>query len=152
MPTNRKLKVFISQPMHGRSKEEIETERAAAIDKFEEFAVANKWMTEADTIQDVNWMYDEPDTAPYPNRIRYLGRSIRKMSEADFVIFVAGWQESQGCKVEHSVAEQYYEYNVEMMKRRFPVMSDPDKYHSDGTFKSFSPLELIDEIWFGRNA
>ena len=39
-----------------------------------------------------------------------------------------------------------------MTKRKFPCITDPDRYHSDGQFKSISPLGAIDEIWFGRNA
>lgn len=148
MPTNKKLKVFISQPMHGRSKEEIETERAAVIDKFEEFAVTSKWMTEADSIQDVNWMYDEPGTTPVANRIWYLGRSIQKLSSADFVIFVTGWQDAQGCRVEHTVASQYFDYEVGMTKRRFK----DDYITSNSEVRSIAPTDPIDEIWFGRNA
>ena len=145
MPTNKKIKIFISQQMHGRDEKEIEEERTAAIKVFMNFAIANKWMSTADTIVDVNWMYDEPAPVPNANRIWYLGRSIQKLSEADYVVFVDGWGSAKGCHVEYEAAKRYFSYSVNIHDRQ-----ELPSY--DGETREWTSLSPITQIWFGRNA
>ena len=39
--------------------------------------------------------------------VAYLGKSISKLAEADVALFVSGWEECRGCKIEHEIAEKY---------------------------------------------
>lgn len=140
------VKVFVSQPMNGMNIERVKEVRTEALKKFKEFAVANKWMSEADRVLDINLLFDEKAPSDSDGRIWYLGRSIQTIDVADYIIFVDGWMDAHGCRVEHKVAEEYFGYNIEMMSRCF----SPCNVYTDGTLMSTSPLSPIDEIWFGR--
>ena len=88
-------KIFISQPMNGKTNEEIENERNYIIDKLRE----NECVEIIDS-----FFKDAPhDTKP----LWYLGESIKLMSEADVVFFCNGWQTARGCQIEHDCALEY---------------------------------------------
>lgn len=36
-----------------------------------------------------------------------LGRAILKLSEADLVVFTPGWEAARGCRIEHTIAQDY---------------------------------------------
>ena len=36
-----------------------------------------------------------------------LGRAIIKLSEADIVVFAEGWENARGCRIEHTIAQDY---------------------------------------------
>ena len=83
-------KLFISQPMQGKSKEEIIAERKSAICQAKE-AVG-----------------DEVENAPAGNRpLWFLGESLKMLATADVAYFAAGWEGARGCKIEHTCAEEY---------------------------------------------
>ena len=88
-------KIFISQPMNGKTTEEIENERNYIIDILRE----NECVEIIDS-----FFKDAPhDTKP----LWYLGESIKLMSEADIVFFCNGWQTARGCQIEHDCALEY---------------------------------------------
>ena len=88
-------KIFISQPMTGKTTEEIEDKRHHIIDKLRE----NECVEIIDS-----FFKDAPhDTKP----LWYLGESIKLMSEADIVFFCNGWQTARGCQIEHDCALEY---------------------------------------------
>ena len=88
-------KIFISQPMNGKTNEEIENERNYIIDKLRE--------NESVEIID-SFFKDKPyESSP----LWYLGESIKLMSEADIVFFCKGWQTARGCQIEHDCALEY---------------------------------------------
>lgn len=93
-------KIFISQPMNGKTTEEIENERNDIIDRLAtQFAGENEYI---DIIY--SFFKDAPhDTKP----LWYLGESIKLMSEADIVFFCDGWQTARGCQIEHDCALAY---------------------------------------------
>lgn len=93
-------KIFISQPMNGKTNEEIENKRDSIIDKLAtQFARENEYI---DIIY--SFFKDTPhDTKP----LWYLGESIKLMSEADIVFFCDGWQTARGCQIEHDCALEY---------------------------------------------
>ena len=39
--------------------------------------------------------------------VYFLGRSILKLAEADLVVFGKGWEKARGCRIEHTVAQDY---------------------------------------------
>ena len=88
-------KIFISQPMNGKTTEEIENERNYIIDKLRE----NECVEIIDS-----FFKDKPyESSP----LWYLGESIKLMSEADVVFFCNGWQTARGCQIEHDCALEY---------------------------------------------
>lgn len=91
---------MISQPMNGKTKEQIRKERAELVEKLESLGYEV-----IDTI--IEETYDTP--------IEYLAKSIFYMAEADCILFMQGWETARGCKIEHEVAVNYgkmvvYEY------------------------------------------
>ena len=88
-------KIFISQPMNGKTTEEIENERNYIIDRLRE----NEHIEIIDS-----FFKDAPHDA---NPLWYLGESIKLMSEADVVFFCNGWQTARGCQIEHDCALEY---------------------------------------------
>ena len=91
-----KIKIFISQPMNGKTNEEIEDERNYIIGRLAtQFPRAE--------IIDSFFKGKPHDAKP----LWYLGESIKLMSEADVVFFCDGWQTSRGCQIEHDCALEY---------------------------------------------
>ena len=89
-------KLFISQPMRGRTDEEILAARADAIQ------VAKDALGEDVEVLD-SFFQDLSGASP----LQHLGRAIALMAEADVVYFAPGWQTARGCCVEHECARQY---------------------------------------------
>ena len=88
-------KIFISQPMNGKTNEEIKDERNYIIDKLKE----NECVEIIDS-----FFKDKPyESSP----LWYLGESIKLMSGADVVFFCDGWQTARGCQIEHDCALEY---------------------------------------------
>lgn len=88
-------KIFISQPMNGKTNEEIEDERNYIIGRLRE--------NESVEIID-SFFKDKPYEA---SPLWYLGESIKLMSESDIVFFCNGWQTARGCQIEHDCALEY---------------------------------------------
>ena len=90
-------RLFISQPMHGKSDEEILEVRKAAI------AEAETLVGEPVIVIDSFFQNAPHDAKP----LWFLGKSLELMSTADVVYFAEGWQEMRGCKIEHTCAVEY---------------------------------------------
>lgn len=93
-------KIFISQPMNGKTTEEIEEERNYTIGTLRSlFARKNECIEIIDSFF---------KNAPHDAKpLWYLGESIKLMSEADVVFFCNGWQTARGCQIEHDCALEY---------------------------------------------
>ena len=91
------MKVFISQPMTGRTKEEILSERNKVIGALE-----NKYDVEV-----LDSYFEDYDPQDRSTPIKYLAKSINVLAEADVILFVGNWENSRGCKVEYECAKQY---------------------------------------------
>lgn len=90
-------KLFISQPMNGKSDEEILAVRAKAIEEAKE-------MVQCDVEVIDSFFQDAPVEA---KPLWYLAKSIELLAEADIAYFAEGWDEARGCKIEHECAVQY---------------------------------------------
>lgn len=88
-------KLFISQPMRGKTPEEITAERERLIDQAAKLF--------PDEIEVLDTYYKDFDG----NRVQFLGRSIGDLGKADLVIFAPGWEEFTGCRCEHAVCQEY---------------------------------------------
>lgn len=90
------MKIMLSQPMTGRTTLEIREERKELVNLLE-----SQGHTVIDTI------FDFKDKDPYNDGLYYMGHSILAMSEVDAVVFMKGWENSRGCKIEHELALKY---------------------------------------------
>lgn len=99
-----KKKAMISQPMNGKSEEEIAATREEAIKYLESkgYEVVNTLFTD-------EW-YSEKSMAERGviNRpLCFLAKSLENMTLCDAVYFCEGWGDARGCKIEHEVASRY---------------------------------------------
>lgn len=93
----RMKKLFISQPMQGKSKEEILAERKSAICQAKEAV--------GDEVEIIDSYFEN---APACNRpLWFLGESLKLLATADIAYFATGWEGARGCKIEHTCAEEY---------------------------------------------
>lgn len=91
------MKLFISQPMRGKSDSEILNDRKAAI------AMAKERLdTEADVI-DSFFQGAPADASP----LWCLGESLKLLGSADAVYFADGWEQARGYRIEHAAAVSY---------------------------------------------
>lgn len=90
-------KLFISQPMRGKTNEEILKEREKAIEEAKKI-----YGKEIEVID--SFFQDAPvDAKP----LWFLGKSIELLSKADVVFFTDGWEKTRGCIIEHECAVRY---------------------------------------------
>ena len=93
-------KVFISQPMNGKTNLEIMRERRELVKEL------NKQGLEV-----LNTLLDLGDNA---TSLQYLAKSIEIMNSADIVLFMPNWEKARGCVIEHEVALKYGKYVKEL--------------------------------------
>lgn len=98
------MKVFISQPMRGKSNEEILSERNQMIKKVNEIA------TEKPEVIDSFFENAPAEAKP----LWFLGKSLELLSTADVAVFAKGWEEARGCRIEHECCVQYGIKTIEM--------------------------------------
>lgn len=89
------MKIMISQPMKGKTNEQIREERAELVKGLQD--EGNEVI---DTVFE-NAPVDE-DIAIY-----MLSQSIRYIGKVDALYFMKGWEKARGCKIEHEVAVEY---------------------------------------------
>lgn len=87
--------VFISQPMAGKSETEILEERSGIEESLRArgFCIANSVFEQ------------EPKCANIP--LGYLAMSIELLAKCDRAVFMPGWENARGCKIEHDCCVAY---------------------------------------------
>lgn len=90
------MKVMISQPMRGKTNEQIRQERADAVRKLK-----------ADGFEVVDTIINDEPPKGSDEAIFYLGKSIEFISMVDVVYFMKGWHKARGCMIEHAVCQHY---------------------------------------------
>lgn len=95
--TDEMIKLFISQPMNGRTDDEILTKRYNAITIVK--------MLLGNEIEVLDTFFTDFDQNTKP--LSYLARSIDILAKADIACFVRGWEYSRGCKIEYQCAINY---------------------------------------------
>lgn len=90
------MKIMISQPMRGKTEQQIRQEREELVEKLEQ-----QGHKVIDTI-----LTDKPPI-DCDEAIYFLGRSIELMSKADAVVFMKGWENARGCRIEYQIAKDY---------------------------------------------
>ena len=91
------IRLFISQPMSGRTDDEILTERHNAITIVK--------MLLGNEIEVLDTFFTDFDQNAKP--LSYLARSIDILAKAGIACFVRGWEYSRGCKIEYQCAINY---------------------------------------------
>lgn len=90
-------KIYISQPMRGRSSDAIIAERKALV---ADAAVA----LQTDEVEVLDTYLNGYTNKP---PLHLLALALEKMADADAVIFAPGWRDARGCRVEHLAASEY---------------------------------------------
>lgn len=99
------MKAMISQPMAGKTDEEIVKAREAAKANLEKMGYQF-----VDTLFTDEWYTD-----PAVNErgmvvwvsLCYLAKSLDMMSRCHAVYFCKGWEQARGCRIEHDAAVAY---------------------------------------------
>lgn len=97
------MKIMISQPMGNKSPQYLRRERQELVEELQEhghYVVDTIFTEEAPR---------ECDEAMY-----FLAKSIEVMSKVDAVIFMRGWQDARGCRIEHQIALDYGKFVKEV--------------------------------------
>lgn len=98
------MKAMLSQPMAGKTDEEIIATREKAIKALEAagYEVVNTLFTD-------KWYSKEAMTERGVVQIPvcFLAKSIENMSLCHAAYFCKGWETARGCRIEHEVAEAY---------------------------------------------
>ncbi len=103
-----KITIFISTPMNGKTREEIE-ERFDVIQNLVWDIIMftpPKMKIERKDICFIN-SYDKENIPEKNSRVWCLGDSIKLMSQADVVIFDDAWSLAKGCVLEYEVCCSY---------------------------------------------
>lgn len=98
------MKAMISQPMAGKTDEEIAEARERAKAKLEEmgYELVNTLFTD-------EWYsaeaMEERGVVQVP--LCYLAKSLENMSLCHAAYFCKGWETARGCRIEHDAATAY---------------------------------------------
>ena len=97
-------KAMLSQPMAGKSEEEIIATREKAIKALEEkgYEVVNTLFTDA-------WYSKDQMTLRGVVQIPlcFMAKSLENMSRCHAAYFCKGWEDARGCRIEHDAAIAY---------------------------------------------
>lgn len=97
-------KAMLSQPMAGKTNEEIVATREKAIGTLEEkgYDVINTFFTD-------EWYSKEAMTERGVVQIPlcFLAKSLENMSLCHAAYFCKGWENARGCRIEHEAAVAY---------------------------------------------
>ena len=102
--------VFISQPMTGKSEEEILATRQKEIEKIHQFFDADGVEINIidSYIDDATRKYFEEHITDGINwDIYWLSQSLQRLALADTIWLCEGWEYSKGCNIELKCAIQY---------------------------------------------
>lgn len=98
------MKAMLSQPMAGKTKEEIifTRERAIAVLKERGYEIINTLFTD-------EWYSQESMKERGVENIPlcFLAKSLENMSLCHAAYFCKGWEETRGCRIEHEAAKAY---------------------------------------------
>ena len=113
-----KYKVFISQPMNGKSDQFIKGERELA--KQEIFGMKDRIKkihkvddVEIEVLDSYFEDFNEVELDEVNVPLFYLSKALEVLSKADGAYFAYGWKNTRGCKIEHDCA---VEYDIDILK------------------------------------
>lgn len=97
-------KAMLSQPMAGKTNEEIIATREKAISALEEkgYEIVNTLFTDEWYSKDA---MAERGVVQIP--LCFLAKSLENMSRCHAAYFCKGWENARGCRIEHEAAVAY---------------------------------------------
>ena len=96
-------RLFISQPMRGKTDAEILAARERAIES------AKRNLGEDVEVIESFFQNAPADAKP----LWYLGKSLELLATADVAYFAPGWEDARGCRIENQCA---LEYGIDMIE------------------------------------
>ena len=90
-------KLFISQPMGGKTDEEILAVRKQAIEKASELV--------GEPVEVIDSFFQSAPVGAKP--LWFLGKSLELLADADVAYFAPGWKDARGCIIEHDCVIAY---------------------------------------------
>lgn len=98
------MKAMLSQPMNGKTNEEIVATRERAIKELEAagYDVVNTLFTD-EWYSPENMKNRGVENIP----LCFLAKSLENMSLCNAAYFCKGWDKARGCKIEHDAAVAY---------------------------------------------
>lgn len=90
------MKIMISQPMRGKTNEQIRNERECLIKELK-----------SEGYEVIDTIISENPPKDCDEAIFYLSKSIEFISKVDGVVFMQGWNTARGCIIENQVATAY---------------------------------------------
>ncbi len=98
------MKAMLSQPMAGKTQEEIVATREKAVKALESlgYEVVNTLFTD-------EWYSSEnmKERGVVQIPLCFLAKSLENMSKCHAAYFCNGWQDARGCRIEHAAAKAY---------------------------------------------
>lgn len=98
------MKAMLSQPMAGKTEDEITEDRDRAIAYLESqgYEVINTRFTD-------EWYSQEnmKKRGVVNIPLCFMAKSLEHMCLVDVVYFVKGWESARGCRIEHEAAKAY---------------------------------------------
>ena len=104
-------KLFISQPMRGKTDKEILREQnilgniQSSILDYLDKAITIAMDIVKDNVEVIDSFFQDAPVEAKP--LWFLGKSIELLSSADIVYFCKGWNDARGCRIEHECAKEY---------------------------------------------
>ena len=98
------MKAMMSQPIAGKTEQEIRETREKAIAALEEkgYQVINTLFTD-EWYSDENMRKRGVEQKP----LCFLAKSLENMSLCHAAYFCKGWENARGCRIEHEAAKAY---------------------------------------------
>lgn len=98
------MKAMLSQPMAGKTDEEIIATREKAIETLK-----NRGYEIVNTLFTDEWYNTEnmAERGIVQIPLYYLAKSLENMSLCHVVYFCKGWENARGCRIEHEAAKAY---------------------------------------------
>lgn len=98
------MKAMLSQPMAGKSEEEIIATRERAIKALESkgYEIVNTLFTDEWYSQE---NMEKRGVVQIP--LCFLAKSLENMSLCHAAYFCKGWEKARGCRIEHEAAKAY---------------------------------------------
>lgn len=90
-------KLFISQPMRGKTDAMIKAERTRAIQRAEEIL--------GEQVEVIDSFFEKAPVNAKP--LWFLGKALELLSDADAAYFASGWKDARGCRIEHICVLEY---------------------------------------------
>lgn len=91
-----KVKIMLSRPMKGKTREEIEKEEKEFVEiLFDEYD---------DNCEIISSIVENHESK---SELECFSESIFFMSMADILAMCPGWENARGCKLEHEIAKAY---------------------------------------------